>query len=342
MCEGVPIMRDLGCRPSAAARYETVICEDLANDPRWTSIRDQILSFGLRSCWSEPIRDTEAKRVIGTFAMYRSQPSTPDQFHLRAVRAGAQLAGSALERLMAVQHLRDNVTRFALAEKAAAFGIWEWSPATGLFDLSEGTAAMTNLGTKSMHATGEQLYATVHPDDQESARLAREGAFQNGGSYEPEFRRLSPDGSYRWFRNQGMVELKDGKPSKVIGAIIDITDQKEMLLSLDKARNAAEAGARANSEFLASMSHEIRTPMNGIIGMTELLLGSDLTPEQFEYADTVRNSSEALLCIINDILDFSKIDAGKLRIDSYVFDLRMPVEDVVEMLALKAQEKSLE
>jgi signal transduction histidine kinase len=342
MCEGVPIMRDLGCCPSAAATNETVICEDMASDNRWTSIREEILSFGLRSCWSEPIRDTETSRVIGTFAMYRSQPSKPDQFHLRAVRAGAQLAGNALERLIAVQRLRDNVSRFALAEKAAAFGIWEWIPATGLFDLSDGAAVMTNLGNKSIRVTGEQLYATVHPDDQESALLAREGAFQNGSSYEHEFRRLSPDGSYRWFRNFGVVNLKDGKPHKVIGAMIDITGQKEMPLSLDKARTAAEAGARAKSEFLASMSHEIRTPMNGIMGMTELLLDSNLTPEQFDYADSVRHSSEALLAIINDILDFSKIDAGELRIDSYVFDLRMVVENVAEMLGLKAQEKNIE
>ena len=100
----------------AAARNETVICEDMGTDPRWASIRDLVLGFGLRSCWSEPIRDSETGCVIGTFAMYRDIPAKPEPFHLRAVRAGAQLAGSALERLRTVQRLSDYTERFALAE----------------------------------------------------------------------------------------------------------------------------------------------------------------------------------------------------------------------------------
>ena len=118
-----------------------------------------------------------------------------DPFHLRAVRAGAQLAGNALERLLAVQHLHEHVTRFAVAEKAAAFGIWEWFTATGLFALSESTALMARLTAKPTRVTAEELYATVHPDDQEPARLVREDALQRGGSYEHEFRRMFPDGS---------------------------------------------------------------------------------------------------------------------------------------------------
>ncbi|MCF7707695.1 MAG: PAS domain-containing protein, partial [Verrucomicrobia bacterium] len=156
-------------------------------------------------------------------------------------------------------------------------------------------------------------------------------------------REPTPDGTVTWALTTKMPRRDEkGNIIGTFGISKDITQLKKVEKELEVTRDAALESARLKSEFLANMSHEIRTPMNTIIGMTGLLIDTQLNEEQKDFANTVRSSADALLNIINDILDFSKIEAGKLMFESIDFNFLELVESSVELVATRAQSKEIE
>jgi two-component system sensor histidine kinase/response regulator len=236
--------------------------------------------------------------------------------------------------------LASSEERYRLLFQRSLAAVYRSTPDGRILDCNETCARI--LGYESqrelMVLNANSLYFEEGDRSEYIARLSSDGLVSN---LETSFKRK--DGKRVWvLENANLVDDPTGGGSIVEGTFLDISDRKSMELELTQTKELAEAANRAKSDFLASMSHEIRTPMNGIIGMTELVLDTDLNSEQREYLNMAKLSADSLLTLINDILDYSKIEAGKLDIDAIDFNLRNSLGDTMKSLALRAHQKGLE
>ena len=254
--------------------------------------------------------------------------------------------------------------RLALATTASGIGIWDYDVVHNTLTWDSQMFTLYGVSAAQFGGAYQSWQAGVHPDDIVRADREFQAALHGDQAFDTEFRVCWPDGTIRHLRARALVQRDAGGTAlRMIGTNWDITAQKQAEATLARAKEEAEQLSReletqtaqandlaaraematqSKSAFLANMSHEIRTPMNGFIGMTELLIGTRLDPEQMDYARTAQRSAQSLLTIINDILDFSRLEAGRLAVEAIPFAVRELVFDVADLFRRQVAERTLE
>jgi len=318
----------------------------------------QLMSFGVASIVV----------LVGAFYIFRqntrslllaSELRNAEQRQVETEGKNQQLEELVAQRDHAASKLQLAVERLNVATRAGNIGVWELHVDTGRLIWDESMYSMFGVDNSDQDSGAERWRNRVFPEDQHAIESALQATMaEEGKHFEGEFRILrSNDKALRHIRSLG-VSVRDVKTKalRIVGCCWDVTHERNREARLKEAnedlgiatRQARELAAKAEqanaakSDFLANMSHEIRTPLNGVIGVTNLLLDTTLSPEQRRYGEVVRTSGQTLLALINDILDFSKIEARKLELEVAELDLRLVVEDCAEASALNAQGKNLE
>ena len=325
------------------------ICNDLSADADFAPWRDRAAQCRYRAVAALPLECEQA--VIGALTIYASEP---DAFHEEEMRLLEELAADlsfGLEtRRRRLQQARSEAALLqAAAEFRALFDIANdaifIADMQGRF-LEVNQIACQRLGytrdellTMSIHEIDSPRYRADWPGRQKELVEKGEALFENV--------HVRKDGSEFPVEINNRVIRYRQQPA-ILGLARDISERKRTeaeaqarALELERAKTAAENANRAKSDFLANMSHEIRTPMNGILGATGLLLDTGLSAEQRDYAETIRQSADALLGIVNDVLDLSRIEARKITIEPVVFDMVACLAETGDLLAPQARAKGI-
>ena len=245
------------------------------------------------------------------------------------------------ERKFEERALQNRERHYDFSLGAAHAFSWEYNAQSGRLLISPHVYNATGFIPDEL--AERDLYCKhINPQDMPKLNAAFLAFERGSGEHSVEYRFFNKSGRELWLFSSGRSLTDEDEQVTCYGITYDITDRKMLEGYLREARERAEKATRAKAEFLANMSHEIRTPMNGVIGMSDLLLTTEMTPEQKEYALTIRRSGETLLQLINDILDYSKIEAGKLELESRPFNLRETIEHALKLIQGKAAEKGLE
>ena len=288
--------------------------------------------------------DGQPVRLIGTIQdiTERKLAEAELQRHRERLQSLVDERTQALDQ--ALQQIRRNEERLALALDATHDGIWDWNLHDGQAYFSPACGTMLGYEPGELApGMGGHFTDLLHPEESAAiGALAPHKLAQPDGDG-MELRLRCKDGRYKWVLRRGKVVAFDpqGQPLRAVGTHTDLTARKAAETELRDARDAAEAATRAKSAFLANMSHEIRTPMNAIVGLTHLLRRASPTPHQLERLNKIDSASRHLLQVINDVLDISRIEADRVLLECIDFGLSSVLEGVVSLVAEQARQKGL-
>ncbi|MGC9196071.1 MAG: PAS domain S-box protein, partial [Syntrophobacteraceae bacterium] len=331
---------------------EPVISGEVANDPRF-SLSALLAEHHVVSGMTVAIPGLQ--RPFGVLAVHCDRHQDFDENDAHFLEAVAHVLAAKIEQVRSREQRRRAAEEQRILLDNIQTMVWYLTDDHTYGAVNKARAAFQGLKTEDI--AFKDLYEVLPADVAEISRKANIEVFSTGKPVRSEQWIPHVSGEHRLIAILKTPKLRDdGTVEYVVCSAEDITEQRQAEADLlDANQELEKAIARANelaleawmansakSEFLANMSHEIRTPMNGVIGMTSLLLDTELTEEQQRFVEIVKSSGESLLTIINDILDFSKIEAGRLELETLNFDLQTLLEDFAETMALKAQDKGLE
>jgi PAS domain S-box-containing protein len=340
--DGASIGPTAGSCGTAAYRRERVIVREIATDPLWADYRDLASTYGLAACWSTPIMDRD--RVLGTFAMYYTEPRAPTEADISLTDTAAMLAGNAIKRARAERALRQSEARFRAMAEAIPVQVWT-ARADGQLDfITEKVADYLGRTTTELLGTGWSKF--IHPDDVKRVAARWTHSIDTGEPYEIEFRVYSAvDGEYRWHlvRANAMRDA-DGRVVQWFGCNAEIEEHKRLEMARDAALEEVNRANKAKADFLAMMSHELRTPLNAIGGYAQLMIDGIPTPPsdgQLNYLRRIAKSQQHLLSLIEAVLLHAKVEAGKVTYQIADFWAREVLELIDPLTAPQRAAKRL-